>query len=56
MFISSSNFNVKGSGKLTLIAALISGSDVDINVSTFVLDSDNFDVTDGRVTMSCCTN
>ena len=53
MFISSSNFNVKGSGKLTASAALISGSDVDINVSTFVLDSDNFDVTaDGRVTMS----
>ena len=52
MFISSSNFNVKGSGKLTASSALISGSDVDINVSTFVLDSDNFDVTDGRVTMS----
>ena len=55
MFISSSNFNVKGSGKLT-DSALISGSDVDINVSTFVLDSDNFDVT-LMVELPCqCTN
>ena len=53
VFISSSNFRLTAEGTATMSSAQITGSDVNIDVATFVLDSDNFDVTEtGQVTMS----
>ena len=52
-FISSSTFRLTAEGTATMSSALITGSDVNIDVATFELDSDNFDVTaTGQVTMS----
>ena len=53
--IKSSNdaLRLKSSGQITASAAHLSGSDVNIDVSTFVLNSDNFDVTaTGEITGS----
>ena len=53
VFVSSSNFRLTAEGTATMSSAQITGSDVNIDVATFVLDSDNFDVTaTGQVTMS----
>ena len=51
--LDSANFDVTSEGRVTMSAAQISGSDVEITVDALAIDSTNFDLTlDGRVTGS----